>query len=133
VRVAAGQAAGARGPVEGIVVAPTMLDVTVERGARFEHALPADHAAFAYVLSGTARLGASGREVPAGSIAVLGRGASVVARAAGGDGSAARFLLLAAASIGEPIARRGPFVMNTEAELDQAFEDYRSGKLEAGS
>jgi redox-sensitive bicupin YhaK (pirin superfamily) len=129
VRVVAGQAGGATGPVEGIVVAPTMLDVSIDGGARFEHELPAAHAAFAYVLSGTARLGATSRVVPAGSIAVLGPGSSVEARADGG----ARFLLLAAAPIGEPIARRGPFVMNTEAELDQAVDDYRTGRLTAGN
>jgi redox-sensitive bicupin YhaK (pirin superfamily) len=43
-----------------------------------------------------------------------------------------RALLLAGAPIGEPIARRGPFVMNTEAELDQAVRDYRSGRLVGG-
>lgn len=126
VRVVAGEAAGAKGPVVGIAVAPTMLDVTLDpAGARFEHPLPEAHAAFAYVLSGTARLGASSRAVPAGNVAVLGPGAHLTASADG----AARFLLLAAAPIGEPIARRGPFVMNTDAELDQAFDDYRSGRL----
>jgi redox-sensitive bicupin YhaK (pirin superfamily) len=128
VRVVAEQAGGAAGPVEGIVVAPTMLDVTIDGSTRFEHALPTDHAAFAYVLSGTARLGSSQRPAPAGSIAVLGRGDRVVVTAAEG----ARFLLLAAAPIREPIARRGPFVMNTEEELDEAFEDYRTGRLASG-
>ena len=129
VRVVAGAAGGATGPVEGIVVAPTMLDVTVEGATRFEHGLPADHAAFAYVLEGTALLGPSRRAVSAGSIAALGEGERFTARA---DGRA-RLLLLAAAPVREPIARRGPFVMNTEAELDQAFEDYRTGRLVSGS
>ena len=129
VRVVAGQIAGATGPVEGIVVAPTMLDVSLDGAKPFEHSLPVDHAAFAYVLSGTARIGPSARPVPAGAIAVLGPGERVVATADGG----ARLLLLAAAPIREPIARRGPFVMNTEEELDQAFDDFRSGRLVSGA
>jgi redox-sensitive bicupin YhaK (pirin superfamily) len=134
VRVVAGTAGGASGPVEGIAVMPTMLDVSVDGSTHFEHGLPADHAAFAYVLSGTARLGASSRVVPAGSIAVLGRGERVVATAEKqGTNPGARFLLLAAAPIREPIARRGPFVMNTDEEIEQAFEDYRTGRLVTGS
>jgi redox-sensitive bicupin YhaK (pirin superfamily) len=62
-------------------------------------------------------------------LAVLGQGATFVAAA---SGDKARLLLVSAEPIGEPIARRGPFVMNTEAELDQAFADYRAGRLVGG-
>jgi len=130
-RVVAGAAGGATGPVEGIVVAPTMLDVTLDGSARFEHALPTGHAAFVYVLDGVARLGRSAREVAAGSVAVLGAGERVVASAPAG--ASARLLLFAAAPIGEPIARSGPFVMNTDAECAQAWSDYRAGRLAPGT
>lgn len=126
VRIVAGQVAGRRGPIDGIAVAPTMLDVRLEAGAAFRHALPAGDNAFVYVLDGATELGARPTTVRAGELAVLDQaGTELAARAE----APVRMLLLAATPIGEPVARRGPFVMNTEAELDQAFADYRSGRL----
>jgi quercetin 2,3-dioxygenase len=128
VRLVAGTLGRRRGPVDGVAVAPTMLDVAVPAGGLFRHEVPAGHNTFAYVLDGVAELGAPATRVEAGSIAVLEGGRDIAASSAGG----ARFLLLAAAPIGEPVARRGPFVMNTERELEQAFDDYRSGRLIGG-
>jgi hypothetical protein len=128
VRVVAGEAAGKRGPVDGVVVAPVMLDVTLPAGAVFRHPLPPEHNALAYVIDGAAKLGPEGTAVARGELCVLGQGASIAAESATGG----RFLLLAGRPIGEPIARRGPFVMNTQEELRQAFEDYRSGRLVGG-
>jgi redox-sensitive bicupin YhaK (pirin superfamily) len=128
-RVLAGAIGGTTGPVEDIVVAPTMLDVTIGAGSTFVHELPASHSAFAYVLAGGVRAGGDGRAVASRELAVLGQGATFVATA---SSEGARLLLVSAEPIGEPIARRGPFVMNTEAELDQAYEDYRAGRLVGG-
>jgi hypothetical protein len=80
------------------------------------------------VLEGAAELGASLQAVNAGQIAVFSPGQVVAARSAPG----ARLLLVAGRKIGEPVARRGPFVMNTDAELEQAFEDYQNGTLVSG-
>ena len=123
-RVIAGEAAGVRGPAEGIVTRPLYLDVRMDAGARVSVDVPAGHNAFAYVYEGRAEV--AGQEVHAGQLAVLGDGDAVTVAA---TGSPARLLLLAARPLGEPIARYGPFVMNTREELVQAAEDYRSGRL----
>ncbi|MBX3158109.1 MAG: pirin family protein [Deltaproteobacteria bacterium] len=127
VRVIAGSAGGVRGPVDGIDIAPALLDVSIEpshgteRGARFVHELPGGDTAFAYVLDGEIAIG--GRGARAGELAVLSAGTSVTVEGGG------RFLLVAGTPLREPIARRGPFVMTTDEELEQAFADYRSGRL----
>jgi quercetin 2,3-dioxygenase len=123
VRIVAGEAGGGRGPVEGIVTAPLMLDVRLAPRGRSRHPIAPTHNAFFYVLEGAAEVGSA--RVSAGQLAVLGEGARLELASADG----ARLLLFAAHPIGEPVARRGPFVMNTEAELDQAAEDYRTGRL----
>lgn len=128
VRVAAGRIGRTRGPIDGIDVGPTLLDVSLPAGAVFRHGVAARDASFAYVLDGEARFGARATPIADGELAILEGGREVVASSDAG----ARFLLLAARPIGEPVARRGPFVMNTEAELDQAVADYRSGRLAGG-
>jgi len=128
VRLVAGGLGSERGPVDGISVAPTLLDVRLPAAGTFEHELPRDHTLFAYVLEGQAELGDARRGAHAGQIAVFGPGQVLTARSAAG----ARLLLVAGQKIGEPIARRGPFVMNTQAELDRAYSDYRNGVLVSG-
>jgi redox-sensitive bicupin YhaK (pirin superfamily) len=88
--------------------------------------IPAHHAAFAYVFEGAVRAGASGTAVPKGTLAVLGEGGAVTLRA---DDGAARLLLVAGKPLGEPVARYGPFVMSTEAEIHQAVRDFQAGRL----
>lgn len=128
VRLVAGTLNNERGPVDGISVSPTMLDVHLPAGSSFEHEFPRDHSLFAYVLAGHAELGETRRIAQAGQIAVFGPGRVLTTRSPAG----ARLLLVAARKLGEPIARRGPFVMNTQAELQQAYEDYRNGVLVSG-
>jgi redox-sensitive bicupin YhaK (pirin superfamily) len=124
-RVVAGEVGGSRGPVEGIVTSPTMTDVQLPAGARFEHPLPEAHAAFVYVFAGSVTLGDRRTDVRAGQLAVLEGGGGVAVESRDGG----RMLLCAAQPIREPVARYGPFVMNTDAEIRQAIEDYRSGAL----
>ncbi len=125
-RVVAGELNGVKGPVEGVVTAPLMLDVHVPAGGRARPRVPAGHTAFAYVFDGAVKLGGrEGPDVARGQIAVLGPGEVLTATSQTGG----RFLLLAAAPINEPVARQGPFVMNTDAEIRQAIDDYRRGRL----
>lgn len=125
-RLIAGTIGEHRGPVSGIVTEPHMIDVSLRGRGRFEHPVPPTHNAFAYVIEGRVRFERDGTDVPRGHLVVLERGVPLV-RATSRDGG--RFLLLAGEPIGESIARRGPFVMNTEAELDRAVEEYRAGTL----
>lgn len=125
VRLIAGELGGQRGPVDGVTVRPLLMDVTLAAGAAMRQPIACDLAAFAYVLEGSARLGAEGRELLKGQVGVLGAGNMLALASDAG----ARLLLLAGRPLREPVARRGPFVMNTDDELRQAFADYRSGRL----
>jgi redox-sensitive bicupin YhaK (pirin superfamily) len=127
VRVLAGTFEGVRGSVDGIVTEPTLLDVSVPGGAEVIVPVPATHNAFLYVFDGTALAGDPSTEVPRGTAAVMGRGDGI--RLRGGSSGAARVLLAAARPIGEPVARYGPFVMNTTDEIKQAIYDFQSGRF----
>ena len=123
VRLVAGQMNGKAGPVEGIVTAPTMADLTLRPRGTMRHTLPPGHTAFVYVIDGAAQI--AGTEVKRSQLAILTPGERVTIKSESG----ARALLVAAAPIGEPVSRYGPFVMNTDAEIKQAMADYRSGRL----
>jgi redox-sensitive bicupin YhaK (pirin superfamily) len=127
-RVIAGEADGGRvvGPVEGLAVAPKFIDVTLPEGAAFREEVPPGHTAFAYVDQGSVRFGPEALSVQAPALVVFGEGALVEASAGSGGG---RFLLAAARPLREPIARHGPFVMNTRAEIEQALQDLRTGRF----
>jgi len=101
-------------------------DWSLEPGADVTVALDSAQRALVYVFQGSARVGDDSTEVQDGQLAVLGEGDAVRLR---GSADSARLLLLAGVPLGEPVARYGPFVMNTERELLQAFQDYRSGRM----
>jgi quercetin 2,3-dioxygenase len=128
VRVIAGQFHGVDGPVQAVATQPLYLDIAAEPNAAFETRLPQDHNAFAYVFEGSVRFGpdADRTEVRRGELAVLESGDAVVARA-GNEGG--RCILVAGRRLREPVARHGPIVMNTHAELVRAFEDLQSGSF----
>ena len=124
VRVVAGTFKGTTGPVQGIVTDPVYLDVRLDQGGRFETAIPGDNTAFVYAYLGGGTVGA--KEVGPKTLGVLSKGERIAATA--GD-SGFRFLCVAARPLNEPIARYGPFVMNTREEIHQAFEDFRNGRF----
>ena len=128
IRVIAGEAAAGRlvGPVEGLAVAPKFIDVTLPAGAAFREPVPRGHTAFAYVDHGDVRFGPEQTPARAPALVIFGDGDMVEASAGPGGG---RFLLAAARPLGEPMARHGPFVMNTRAEIEQALQDLRTGRF----
>jgi quercetin 2,3-dioxygenase len=127
VKIIAGTVSGVSGPVKDIAAEPTYLDVLVPPHTAFRHDLPLGHDAFAYVFSGAGLFGAtpeSARQVAATRLAVLSDGDYLAVTT---TTESVRFLLVSAQPLGESIARYGPFVMNTEAEIEQALRDLRNG------
>ena len=128
VKVIAGEVGGVAGPIVQPATDPVYLDVALEPGAGFRHGLPPGHSAFAYVFEGEATIGEgdAARPVPARELAILGPGDLFVAQ---GRAPGTRLILVAGRPLREPVARYGPFVMNTQAELRQAFDDFHAGRF----
>jgi redox-sensitive bicupin YhaK (pirin superfamily) len=126
VQVIAGSSHGVAGAVQRSGTQPLYLDIELPQGAGFEQALPAGHNAFLYVFRGEVVV--EGKCVPQARMAILdnANGADGV-RIKASQGS--RLLLIAGRPLNEPIAQYGPFVMNTQAELIQAVEDFRNGRF----
>jgi quercetin 2,3-dioxygenase len=119
------------GPIQGLATQAIFFDVHLKADAAWSHALPERHNAFAYLYEGSLELGPAGaaRKLAKSTAAILSPGDRVEARA-GAEG--ARFILLAAKPLGEPVVQYGPFVMNTREEINQALQDYANGKLASG-
>jgi quercetin 2,3-dioxygenase len=129
VRVIAGTTSqGTAGPVSQPLTEPLYLDVALQPGALFEETLPTGHNAFIQVIEGELSIVGEDRstKLQRDQLAVLGNGERVTVQAGEQPG---RFLLVAGKPLNETIARAGPFVMNTEAELRQAFSDYQGGRF----
>lgn len=116
------------GPVQGLTTEPLYIDVRLPAGGHFSQALPAGHNSFVYPYEGDLTIGpaADGRVLAAQGAGVLSAGEEVIISA---KEAPARFLLLAARPIGEPVVQYGPFVMNTREEIEQAIADYRNSRL----
>lgn len=126
VTVLAGEVDGVKGPVTEIAISPVYIDVDLPPNLPFSYPVTAGHSAIAYVFEGGGRFGEASADgaVQALTLAVFGDGDCVRATA-GPDGM--RFLLMSGTPLNEPIARYGPFVMNTRAEIETALQELRSG------
>lgn len=126
VRVIAGTSHGLNGAIQRPVTEPNILDIRMPAAGHLSQRLPVCHNAFFVVYRG--EVSVAGQAVPAGRLAVLTNGLAedgVTLRAAGDS----RVLLVSGAPLRQPIVQHGPFVMNTQAEIRQAIEDYQAGRL----
>jgi redox-sensitive bicupin YhaK (pirin superfamily) len=128
VKVIAGRVGEIAGPIEQPATEPTYLDIALDPGVSWDYALPEGHNAFAYAFEGGLEVGEGEdtRPLSAQELAVLGGGPRLHLRA-GAEG--ARLLVIAGRPVREPVARHGPFVMNTRQELMQAFVDFQEGRF----
>jgi quercetin 2,3-dioxygenase len=124
VRVIAGKVDGVAGPISGIAAEPMYLDVSIAPHGSFSLPIPRGHSAFAYVFEGEGRFGPEKRSVTTPRLVVWDDGDSVEVST---EESAARFLLVSGKPLNEPIARYGPFVMNTKAEIEQTLRELQAG------
>ncbi len=117
-----------QGAVSEIATHPLLLDVQLEKG-QWQTTLEQHHTALVYVYRGSAIIGdkENQQEVGEQQLAVLSAGEYLTLQVEGDQ--SVGMLIVAAQALGEPIARSGPFVMNTQAELQQAFNDFRSGNF----
>ncbi len=128
VKVIAGEALGSKAVID-TVVPITYLHFTIQPGGRHVQELHDDQNAFIYVFGGELLAGAEETIVVEGQAALFGSGSGVPLAVHGDAEGPVEVLLLAGSPLNEPVARRGPFVMNSEEEIDQAFTDYRHGLL----
>lgn len=131
IRVIAGEVDGHKGP--GSTHTPiTLVHATVQPGAELRLPWRRDYNALVYTLAGHGYAGEEGRPVQMGQLTVFSNGDSIVMRASDAQESRSpelELFILGGLPIKEPVAWMGPFVMNTRAEVLQAFEDFQKGKL----
>ena len=137
IRIICGEAYGQQGPVQGIRIDPAYLDIQIPSGQVFRHSIKQGHTVFAYVIGGqgvfdpesTGREGLdqdvdTGGMISNETLVIFGDGDEIVVST---QTDPVRFLLIAGKPLGEPIAWQGPIVMNSQAELRLAFEEYHNG------
>ncbi|MDH3787505.1 MAG: pirin family protein [Xanthomonadales bacterium] len=126
IRVIAGTtSAGTRGVVSNEFVRPTYLDVTLPAGQVFEQPVDVADNTFIFVIDGELEIGDRSTALARRILGILSEGDHVIVK----TGQGARFLLVSALPLKEPVARGGPFVMNTQQEIMQAFDDYRHNRF----
>lgn len=126
-RLLTGRVGEASGPVADVATEPLYVDVRLQTGAQWIADLPERHNAFVYVYDGEATVGegAAARTLARGQLGVLSHGTQVRLAATAG----ARMILVAGRPLNEPVAKYGPFVMNTQEQIMTAIRDYQAGRF----
>ena len=126
VKVIAGLYKGIKGPVKEIICDPQYLDIWIPSEKVFNFSQKKENTVFAYIINGEGYFDTTQKKLVEGQLGLFGKGEEIEVRS-GKDGL--RFILISGKPIEESVAWRGPIVMNTEEELDQAFEEYTSGSF----
>ena len=126
IKVIAGKFENVEGPIKGHNIEPIYFDVGLEKDKEFKFNLPASHNSFVYLIEGKIKIGDKRhKEVKDSTLILLAGGEKLKVKAI----TKSKFLLISGKPIGEPIARGGPFVMNTKEEIQKAVEDYHNGNF----
>jgi len=126
IKIIAGKFSEAEGPIKGHNVEPIYFDVELNKNKEFTFEIPSTHNSFLYLIDGEIKIGEQDHKpVKDSTLILLTRGEKLKVKGI----TRSKFLLISGKPIGEPIARGGPFVMNTKAEILQAVEDYHSGNF----
>ena len=126
VKVIAGKFENAEGPVKGHNVEPIYFDVELNKNKEFNFKLPSTHNTFIYLIKGEIEIGKNKHDnVKDSTLILLKKGEDLTVKAM----TDTKFLLISGKPINEEIARGGPFVMNTKAEILQAVQDYHNDKF----
>jgi len=125
IHVIAGNVNETQGPVQDIAIDPELLDVILAPGSSFDYAISQEHAVYAYVMQGKVIVDNGAKTVTAKHVMIFGDGDHVHMKSESG----CRLLLFSGIPLNEPVAWAGPIVMNTSAELSQAFKEYREGSF----
>ena len=126
IKIIAGKFADAEGPVKDHNVEPIYFDVELEKDKDFNFQLPSTHNSFIYLIEGEIKIGDKNhKKVKNSTLILLTKGEKLKVKGL----TNSKFLLISGKPIGEPIARGGPFVMNTKQEILQAVEDYNNGNF----
>ena len=124
--IIAGKFGDTEGPVKGHNVEPVYFDVKLEKDKEFNFHLPATHNSFIYLFEGEIQIGDKNhKKVKNSTLILLTQGEKLKVKGI----TKSKFLLISGKPIGEPIARGGPFVMNTKEEILKAVEDYNNGNF----
>ncbi len=125
VKIICGEVNGVKGPVQDIVTDPEYLDVSIEPNSVFKHAIDNTYNVFAYIIEGEATFNPTKDEIVGTEhLVIFKEGDEVLIQT---KDKSVRFLLISGKPIGEPVAWRGPIVMNSEEELRIAFDEYNKG------
>ena len=125
IKIISGEVDGVKGPVQDIITEPEFLDLAIGPDKVYEHPVREGHTVFCYVIQGEGSFEKEKNQVIGIETVVLFEDGNRIQVSTGKD--PVRFLLISGRPLGEPVAWQGPIVMNTQKELEEAFEEYRKG------